>query len=368
VISTKGTAHDSATLKMISEAYLSKMGYDKNPYLLYFHQDTDNNHVHIVTTRVNTEGVKVAHSFERKRSLNHIQSIMNQIEQTAKNELPILDVIQSYHYTTENQMLLLAHQLGYETTKDHEGNIRFQRDNITFSVIEKDAIEERIKVSKRQQITPEIEHRKQQLKAILMKYESVITDNTEAQLQQIAKEKFGVEIIFRRGNNSKNPFGYTLIDHSHKQIYKGSDVVKLSELFKAERTNDKTINQNTHSKNLKALSQQIETSTNDEATRQGIQKLNEYLNEHDLLIIETGGKLHLVDEPNGEVRALKDIKGLYNKQHFDFMRLDEAKSFHHLNPDMPEDLTQGSTINISSMMPTSDESETDRGRRGGIRR
>jgi hypothetical protein len=35
VISTKGTAHDSATLKMITEAYLSKMGYDKNPYLLY---------------------------------------------------------------------------------------------------------------------------------------------------------------------------------------------------------------------------------------------------------------------------------------------------------------------------------------------
>jgi hypothetical protein len=92
------------------------------------------------------------------------------------------------------------------------------------------------------------------------------------------------------------------------------------------------------------------------------------LNEHDLLIIETGGKLHLVDEPNGEVRELKDIKGLHNKQHFDFMRLDEAKSFHHLNPDMQEDLTQGSSINVSSMMPTSDESETDRGRRGGIRR
>jgi hypothetical protein len=29
--------------------------------------------------------------------------------------------------------------------------------------------------------------------------------------------------------------------HTHKQIYKGLDVVKLSELFKAERTNDKTI-------------------------------------------------------------------------------------------------------------------------------
>jgi DUF1365 family protein len=261
VISTKGQAHDAATLKIIADAYLAKMGYNKNPYLLYFHQDTDNSHIHIVTTRVNTAGVKVAHSFERKRSLNHIQSIMNQIEQTAKKELPILDVIQSYHYTTENQMLLLAHQLGYETTKDQQGNVSFKRDNITFSVIKKEAIEQRIKASKRQQTTPEIERRKQQLKAILMKYESVITDNTEAQLQKIARDKFGVEVIFHRGNNSQHPFGYTLIDHTQKQIYKGSDVVKLSELFKTERTNDKTINQSANTlqkpQNIKSSNRNI---------------------------------------------------------------------------------------------------------------
>jgi hypothetical protein len=281
-----------------------------------------------------TEGVKVADSFERKRSLNHIKSIMNQIEQTAKNELPILDVIQSYHYTTENQMLLLAHQLGYETTKDNEGNVSFQRDNITFSVLEKDAMEQRIKASKRQQTTPEIERRKQQLKAILMKYESVITDNTEAQLQQIARDKFGVEIIFHRGNYSQHPFGYTLIDHTHKQIYKGSDIVKLSELFKTDRGNDKTMNQQTHKKNLKDLSQKIEASPTNEATRQGIQKLNEYLNEHDLLIFEKGDKIYLADEPNGELQELTDIKGLNNKHHFDFISIDGAKYFHQINHEM----------------------------------
>jgi Relaxase/Mobilisation nuclease domain len=364
VISTKGTAHDSATLKMIAEAYLLKMGYDKNPYLLYFHQDTDNNHVHIVTTRVNTEGVKVADSFERKRSLNHIKSIMNQIEQTAKNELPILDVIQSYHYITENQMLLLAHQLGYETMKDQEGNVSFQRDNITFSVLEKEAIEQRIKASKRQQTTPEIERRKQQLKAILMKYESVITDNTEAQLQQIARDKFGVEVIFHRGNNSQHPFGYTLIDHAQKQIYKGSDVVKLSELFKTERTNDKTINQQTHYKNLKDLSQKVEVSTTNQATNQSIQKLNEYLNEHDLLIFEKNSKIYLADEPNGELRELTGIKGLHNKEHFDFISIDGAQYFHEINQGM----NQGGGVKVSSLLPSSDESETDRGRRRGIRR
>jgi Relaxase/Mobilisation nuclease domain len=364
VISTKGTAHDSATLKMIAEAYLSKMGYDKNPYLLYFHQDTDNNHVHIVTTRVNTEGVKVAHSFERKRSLNHIQSIMNQIEQTTKNELPILDVIQSYHYTTENQMLLLAQQLGYETTKNQQGNVSFQRDNITFSVIKKEVIEQRIKASKRQQTTPEIEQRKQQLKAILLKYNERTTERTEAELQKIVREKFGVEIIFHRGNNSQHPFGYTLIDYTHKQIYKGSDIIKLSELFKTDLSKDTTINQNTHSKNLKAMSQKIEASPTNQATRQGIQKLNEYLNEHDLLIFEKGDKIYLADEPNGELQELTGIKGLHNKEHFDFISIDGAKYFHEINQGM----NQGGGVKVSSLLPSSDESETDRGRKSGIRR
>jgi hypothetical protein len=378
VISTKGTAHDSATLKMIAEAYLTQMGYDKNPYLLYFHQDTENNHVHIVTTRVNTEGVKVADSFERKRSLNHIKSIMNQIEQTTKNELPILDVIQSYHYTTENQMLLLAHQLGYETTKDHQGNISFRRDNITFSVLEKEAMEQRIKASKRQQTTPEIEHRKQQLKAILLKYNERMTDNTEAELQKIVHDKFGLEIIFHRGNERKNPFGYTLIDHAQKQIYKGSDVVKLSELFKkgenekAERTQGKTISQDTHKKKITNFFDKIEASSTKETARQGVQKMEEYLNEHDLLIFEKNGKVYLADEPNGEMWDISDIKGVHNKEYFELISLNGAIPFHHINKsiyeDLNQDMSQRSGINVSSLLPSSDESETDRGRRRGIRR
>jgi hypothetical protein len=197
-----------------------------------------------------------------------------------------------------------------------------------------------------------------------MKYESVITDNTEAQLQKIARDKFGVEVIFHRGNNSQHPFGYTLIDHTHKQIYKGSDVVKLSELFKTERTNDKTINQQTHYKNLKDLSQKIEVSTTTKATNQGIQKLNEYLNDNDLLIFEKGEKIYLADEPNGELRELTSIKGLHNKEHFDFISIDGAQYFHEINQGM----NQGGGVKVSSLLPSSDESETDRGQRRGIRR
>ena len=45
-------------LKEITTEYLEKMGYGKQPYLLYRHEDTKHPHVHIVTTRVDIEARK----------------------------------------------------------------------------------------------------------------------------------------------------------------------------------------------------------------------------------------------------------------------------------------------------------------------
>jgi hypothetical protein len=82
------------------------------------------------------------------------------------------------------------------------------------------------------------------------------------------------------------------------------------------------------------------------------------------LIFEKNGKIYLADEPNGELQELTGIKGLHNKEHFDFISIDGAKYFHQINQDM----SQGSGIKVSSLLPSSDESETDRGRKSGIRR
>jgi Relaxase/Mobilisation nuclease domain len=374
VISTKGQAHDAATLKIIAEAYLAKMGYDKNPYLLYFHQDTDNNHVHIVTTRVNTEGVKVAHGFERKRSLSHIQSIMNQIEQTVKNENPIQDRIKEYQFSTESQMNLLVQSLGYETVKDKEGNTRLQKDNITFAVLSLEDIEQQISNTKKGLNNPQTEKRKQQLKAILLKYSD---GKKEAELQKLMHDKFGVELIFHRGierSENDKPFGYTLIDHSTKQIFKGSEVLKLSEILKGlnhfNHSTDKKeaieIESNPYKARLKELAKDVQ----DDPSK--IKAFNEYLNEHDLFIIEKQGKPFLIDERNDEVFDLSSIKELSDKRHFDFVRMDEARPFkrHQTNiSSFDNDLNfegneQAQQLgNIAMLLPSSDEAETDRKRK-----
>jgi len=53
----------------ISQDYLGKMGYGKQPYIVYRHHDTAHPHVHIITSRVDvTTQKKIAHDFENRKS------------------------------------------------------------------------------------------------------------------------------------------------------------------------------------------------------------------------------------------------------------------------------------------------------------
>ena len=63
VISAKGRSHSKEQLTDIAEQWLKGMGYRDQPYLLIFHKDTKNNHIHMVTTRVGKDGRKIPDSY-----------------------------------------------------------------------------------------------------------------------------------------------------------------------------------------------------------------------------------------------------------------------------------------------------------------
>ena len=70
-ISCKGHEMSEQQLLDFAHRYLQEMGYAEpgQPWLIYAHHDTDNTHLHIVTSRVAPDGRKIQHNHERRRSL-----------------------------------------------------------------------------------------------------------------------------------------------------------------------------------------------------------------------------------------------------------------------------------------------------------
>ena len=55
--------------KAIAKYYMEKMGYGKQPFIVFRHDDIKRNHIHIVTVCVDEEGKKISDAFEKRKSM-----------------------------------------------------------------------------------------------------------------------------------------------------------------------------------------------------------------------------------------------------------------------------------------------------------
>ena len=56
------------TLTQIAKEYMEELGYGKQPYIVFKHNDIAREHIHIVSLRVDGEGKKINDRFEKRRS------------------------------------------------------------------------------------------------------------------------------------------------------------------------------------------------------------------------------------------------------------------------------------------------------------
>ena len=55
--------------------YMERMGYGKQPWILYKHTDLERIHYHIVSVRVDKDGKKISDSYERKKSQEALKEL-----------------------------------------------------------------------------------------------------------------------------------------------------------------------------------------------------------------------------------------------------------------------------------------------------
>ena len=200
--SCKGHEMTHEQLVSFARRYMNEMGYGQQgqPMLIYAHHDTDNNHIHVITSRVAPDGQKIDNNHERRRS----QDVINRLLQQSENERVGESTAKAleYTFTSVPQYMSILESLGYECYKED--------------------IESKCRMDYFQD-----QRRKYQLRAVIKKYRDMSSNKEE--LQQLMRDKFGVSLVFLGSKDS--PYGFFIVDHHTKSVFKGGDVLKLKDVL-----------------------------------------------------------------------------------------------------------------------------------------
>ena len=180
-ISCRGDECSYEQLMNIAHQYLKEMGYgeDGQPILIYAHHDTDNHHLHIVTSRVAPDGHKIDDHHERIRSQEIINRIMgeNQGQRASETIKKALE----YRFASLNQFKAILESCGYECY-EKDGNLCIKRGGHVVDSMPIARIQQHC-----QSFVPD-EKRSKQLRAILLKYRDMTANKEE--LRTLMKQKF----------------------------------------------------------------------------------------------------------------------------------------------------------------------------------
>lgn len=219
-ISCKGQEMTEAQLLDFTHQYLQEMGYAEpgQPWLIYAHHDTDNLHLHIVTSRVAPDGHKINHHHERRHSQVVVDKLMgiNRGKTTQKD----IEAAKHYHFSSFAQFKAILVSMGYEVYKKEEmvfikkgGRIQ---EEIPLPVLE---------LFYQQPQSDRVRNR--QLREILKSYRDVSANQED--LKQTLKAKLGIDLVFFGRKDA--PYGFMLVDHAHKRVIHGARILSTEELL-----------------------------------------------------------------------------------------------------------------------------------------
>jgi hypothetical protein len=229
-VSCKGNEYTHQQLLDIAHRYLKEMGYadEGQPLLIYAHHDTPNNHIHIVTSRVAPDGHKIDHAHEKRRSREITLKIMEEFE-GRRQEPEVNDIAKdalSYRYTSKAQFCAIMESLGYECKDDDEKPMVHlyrggqEQGTIQVQLVMRHALKENKPDDKR----------RRQLRAILQKYRNLSANKEE--LAAHMKRKFGISLVFV--GKADTPYGYIVVDHKNKTVFKGGEFLSIKDLLQFE--------------------------------------------------------------------------------------------------------------------------------------
>lgn len=250
VISTKFREHSKEELAKIAEDFMDDMGYGKQPFVTVFHNDTENNHIHIVTTRVDKQtGKKINDSYEKLKAQKALAVTLEKLYGIKSEEE--LNKLLNYKISSLKQLEILLIRNGFKLGKN-------TNDEKFLTILKNGVIQRTLSRDQLVYDNRKNERRTKQLKAIFSKYKDIYSNKVfkvedyrkqeamlpeekqkaewipkiefESELQKKLRDVFGIDLVFHHKDEFQ-PFGFTVIDHKTGAVFKGSEVMKMNELF-----------------------------------------------------------------------------------------------------------------------------------------
>jgi len=108
---------NDADYKAIAKDYMEKMGYGKQPFVVFKHNDIERSHLHIVTVCVDDGGRKISDTFEKRRSmaacreLERYYNLKSAVEKKQNRTEPIFKPVNYKTGDTKSQMAAVIRYL-----------------------------------------------------------------------------------------------------------------------------------------------------------------------------------------------------------------------------------------------------------------
>lgn len=254
-------------LEQIATAYMKKIGFGEQPFLVYKHHDAGHPHIHIVTTNIKMDGKRInTHNIgkiQSEKARKEIENEFNLVRATAKDLsfagkikaveaekviygksetkraiTNVLDaVLNQYKYTSLAELNAVLRQYNVLADRGSENGQMYQRGGLVYRVLDQNGnkIGVPIKASSiySKPILQEIaakytgnEIARKFYKAGLMKrIDEILQQSADMLSLTRSLEKLGISTVLRR-NDKGFIYGVTFVDHHTRCVFNGSDLHK----------------------------------------------------------------------------------------------------------------------------------------------
>jgi relaxase-like protein len=259
---------DKEKLIAIANDYMEKIGFGKQPYLVYIHYDAGHPHIHILSTSIKPDGKRIsmhnigrnqseaarkdlekkyglvkAEGRELKKSMTvnpvNVQKVIYGKSETKRSITNVLDaVIDKYKYTSLAELNAILKQYNVVADMGKEGSRIYKNKGLTFRMLDENGnkvgvpikassiysqptlknLEKKFEENKLKR-QPDIKQLKNAIDWVMVKPPKSIDEFVKA----LQKEK--IAVVLRRSENGK-VYGLTYIDYRTKSVFNGSDLGK----------------------------------------------------------------------------------------------------------------------------------------------